>query len=77
MGHAEDNLLHAEIAAALDDLLERRDERLGAVEAEAFGARVFEIEELLEALGLDNLVQDRALALAPGSRPSRPDRRCA
>ena len=64
MGHAEDDLLHAERAAALDDLFQRRNHGFAAVEAEALGAGEFEIEELLEALGLDELVQDRALALA-------------
>ena len=53
MGHAEHDLLDAELAAALDDLLERRDHRLAAVEAEALGAGVLHVEELLEALGLD------------------------
>ena len=90
MGHAEHDLLHAELAAALDDLLQRRDQRFAAVEAEALGAGVLDVEELLEALGLDQLVEDRLLALAgegdapcpalrcaPGSRPSPPDRRCA
>ena len=63
MGHAEDDVLHAERAAALDDLLERRDQRLRAIEAEALGAGVLDVEELLEALGLDQLVEDRLLAL--------------
>jgi hypothetical protein len=40
VGHAEDDLADAELAAALDDLLERRDQRLGAVEAEALGAGI-------------------------------------
>jgi hypothetical protein len=39
VGHAQHDLLHAEIAAALDDLLERRDQRLAAIEAEALGRR--------------------------------------
>ena len=64
MGHAEHDLLHAEIAAALDDLLERRNQRLAAVEAEALGAGVAHVEELLEAFGLDELVEDGALAFA-------------
>jgi hypothetical protein len=64
MGHAEHDLLHAEIAAALDDLFERRDQRLAAVEAEALGAGVFDVDELLETFRLDQLVEDRALALA-------------
>ena len=60
--HADDDLVHAEIAAALDDLLERRDQRFAAVEAEALGAGELDVEELLEAFGLDQLVQDRLLA---------------
>ena len=64
MRHAEHDLLHAEIAAALDDLLQRRDQRLAAVEAEALGAGELGVAEFLEALGLDQLVEDRALALA-------------
>ena len=63
MRHADDDLLDAELAAALDDLLQRRDHGLGAVEAEALGAGVLHVGELLEALGLDQLVEDRALAL--------------
>src|SRR5690606_25231878 len=39
MRDAEDDLLHAEIAAALDDLLERRDQALAAVETEPLGSR--------------------------------------
>ena len=63
MGHAEHDLLHAERAAALDDLLQRRDQRFAAVEAEALGALVLDVDELLEAFGLDQLLQDRPLAL--------------
>ena len=62
MRHADADFLHAEIAAALDDLLERRDQRLAAVEAEALGAGIFDVEEFLEAFGFDELVEDRALA---------------
>ncbi len=62
MGHAEHDLAHAEIAAALDDLLERRDHRLAAVEAEALGAGVPDVDEALEAFRLDELVEDRLLA---------------
>ncbi len=63
VGHADHDFLHAEIAAALDDLLERRDQRLTAVETEPLGAGVLDVDELLEALGLDQLLQDGALAL--------------
>ena len=64
MRHAEHDFLHAEIAAALDDLLERRNQRFAAVETEALGAGEFEIAEFLEAFGLDQLHQDGAPAFA-------------
>ncbi len=64
MRHADDDLAHAERAAALDDLLQRRDHRLAAVETEALGAGEFHVAEFLEAFGLDQLVEDGALALA-------------
>ena len=64
MRHAEHDLLHAEIAAALDDLLQRRDQRFAAVEAEALGAGELGVAEFLETFGLDQLVEDRALAFA-------------
>src|SRR6202008_4327583 len=62
--HADDDLLHAERAAALDDLLERRDHRFATVEAEALGTGEAQVAELLETLGLDQLGENRALALA-------------
>jgi hypothetical protein len=64
MRHADHDFLHAEIAAALDDLLQRRNQRFGAVEAEPLGAGEFEIAEFLEAFGLDQFHQDGAAALA-------------
>src|SRR5436309_4351157 len=64
MRHADDDLFDAERAAALDDLFQRRNHRLAAVEAEAFGAGELHVAELLEAVGLDELVEDRALAFA-------------
>ena len=63
MGHAESDLLQAELAATLDDLLKRRNHRLRAVETEALGAGKFNVEEILEALCFDQLAKDRALAL--------------
>src|SRR6187399_4076 len=63
MRHADDDLLHAEIAAALDDLLQRRDQRFTAVEPEAIGAGEFEVAEFLETFGFNQLAQDRAPAL--------------
>jgi hypothetical protein len=63
MRHAKHDLFHAEIAAALDDLLQRRDQRFTAVKPEALGAGEFDVAELLEAFGLDQLVEDGAPAL--------------
>ena len=62
MGHADDDLLHAELAAALDDLLQRRNHRFAAVEPEALGAEEAQRCEFLEAFGFDQLVEDRLLA---------------
>src|SRR5262245_9545737 len=62
--HAETDFMHAEITAALDDLLEGRNQRFGAVETKALGAGVFDVEEFLEAFRLDQLVEDCAFALA-------------
>ena len=64
MRHAEHDLFHAEVAAALDDLLQRRDQQFAAVEAEALGAGELHVAEFLEAVGLHELVEDGALALA-------------
>jgi hypothetical protein len=38
VGHADDDVLEAELPAALDDLFERRNQRFAAVETEALGA---------------------------------------
>src|SRR4030081_3117870 len=64
MRHADDDFLDAEIAAALDDLLQRRNQRFRAVQTEALGAGEFEIAEFLKTFGLDQLRQDGAPALA-------------
>src|ERR1700730_14503215 len=60
--HAADDVLDPQGAAALDNLLKRRNHGFAAVETEAFGARVFDVEELLKPLRLDELVENRALA---------------
>src|SRR4029453_12144051 len=63
MRHAEHDFLDPEIAAALDDLLQRRDQRFGAIETKPLGAGEFESAELLKTFGLDEVHQDRAAAL--------------
>ena len=60
--HADDDVLHAQRAAALDDLFERRDQRFAAIQTEAFGAGILDVEKVFEALRLDQLVEDRLLA---------------
>ena len=62
--HAEHDLLDAERAAALDDLLQRRHHRLRPVDAEPLGTGVFDVDEFLEAFRLDQFVEDGALAFA-------------
>src|ERR1700730_14815195 len=64
MRHADDDLAHAERAAALDDLLQRWDHRFTAVETEALGAGEFQVAEFFKAFGFDQLVEDGALAFA-------------
>ena len=63
MGHAEHDFLHAQLAAALDDLLQRGNHCLAAVETETLGADEAHAGEFLEAFRLDQLVEDRAFAL--------------
>src|ERR1700755_2075914 len=63
MRHADNDFLYAEIAAALDDLLQRRNQRFSAVQAKALGASELDVAELLETFGLDELVEDRAAPL--------------
>ena len=77
MRHAEHDLADAEIAAALDDLLQRRDQRFAAVEPEPLGAGELQVAELLEAFGLDQLHQDGATAFAGEADFLVADLRCA
>ena len=64
MRHADDDVLHPHGAAALDDLLQRRDHGLAAVQPEPLGAGETFVQEAFETLGLDQLVEDGQLALA-------------
>ena len=64
MRHAEDDLLDAELAAALDDLLERRDHRFAAVEAEALGAGVFDVRNFSKASASMSLLRIACLPSA-------------
>src|SRR5262245_14061883 len=62
--HSAPHSLHPEIAAALDDLLETRYQRFGAIKPKALGAGVVDVEEVLEAFGFHKFIEDRALAFA-------------
>ncbi len=64
MRHTNDDFLKPQCAAALDDLFHRGDQAFTTIEAEALGAHVFDMEEFLEALSLDQLVQDGFAAFA-------------
>jgi hypothetical protein len=56
--HAKDHLLDAERAGVLDHRVKEGDERVAALEREALGGRIAELEELLEALGANQAVED-------------------
>ena len=62
MGHAHHDFAHAQLTAALDDLFQRRNGGFTAIQTKALGAHKTSGGELLEALGLDQLVEDRLLA---------------
>src|SRR5271155_1977004 len=64
MRHADNELAHAERAAALDDLLQCRDHRFGAVETKSLRPGEFHVAEFLKTFGFDQLVEDGALAFA-------------
>src|SRR5271163_3005785 len=64
MRHADNDLAHAERAAALDDLLQCRDHRFGPVETKSLRPGEFHVAEFLKTFGFDQLVEDGALAFA-------------
>ena len=62
MRHADHNLADAELRAALQDLLQRRDHRLAAIDSEPLGAGIFLVKVLFELLGIHKALIDRLLA---------------
>ena len=62
MGHAEHDVLRAQLTAAFDDLFQRRDHGFAAIYAEALGADKFGCAEPFEGFRLDQLVENRLLA---------------
>ena len=63
VGHAEDGRVEPGVGRRRDDLVEDRDGRLGALEAEPLGADVLGGEELLERLGRVQALEDAALGV--------------
>ena len=63
MRHADGDLGDAERAAIFDDRFKRRDRAFAAVEPEPFRADIFAGEELFPLLAVDDLLEDRLLAL--------------
>jgi hypothetical protein len=67
VGHADDDLVDADLDGLADDRLERRHRALAAVQTEALGAGVLDVQEALEALRLDQLLEQLALLLGARS----------
>ena len=57
MRHAEDHLLDTERPRLLDERVEHRDQRLAALEREALGGGVADLQELFERFGLEKVVE--------------------
>ena len=62
VGHAENDLLDAQLASALEDLLHGGHQALAAVEPEPLGAGEFLVQVPFEAFGFDQPVQDGAFS---------------
>ena len=57
MGHADDDILDALLAAALDDLVQHRDQRLAALQRKALLADIAPVQIALQPLGRRQLFQ--------------------
>ena len=62
MGHADHQFAQAKLAAAFDDLFERRDQGFTALQPEALGTGVFPVEELFEDFDAGEDAQNGFLA---------------
>ena len=60
--HAEIDLFDTKRAAALDDLLHRRNHRFTTIDTKALRALIFDMEVVLKALSLNQLAEDCLLA---------------
>ena len=57
--HADNNVFDTKRTTTLDNLLHRGHQTFTAVQTKPFGSHVFDMQELFETLGLDQLAQDR------------------
>ena len=62
--HADDDIFHAQSATAFDDLFHRRDQAFPPVEAKAFCAHVFYMQEFLKSLCLNQFFKNGFAAFA-------------
>ena len=76
MGHAENDFLHAEMTAALDDLFQRRNGGFRAIQAETLGADKAVGGEFLKTFRLDQLVENGFLAFGGERSLACPAPRC-
>ena len=60
--HADHKLANAKLRAAFQNLLDGRDHRLAAIDAETLGAGIFLVKIFLEFLSIDKALIDRLLA---------------
>ena len=59
MRHAQHDFFHAQITAALNHLLKCRYQSLAAIQPKTFRAGIFDINKLLEALRLNQFLENR------------------
>ena len=72
VGHADDGRVEPGVGGRGEDLVEDRDRRLGALEAEPLRADVLRGEELLERLGGVEALEDAVLGVLVERRTGRP-----
>ena len=63
MSHSDGDLLDPQLAAIFDHAFERGDHRFAAIQAKALGADIFAGEEFFPLFAVDDLFEDRLLAL--------------
>ena len=61
MGHADDDFLDADISGGAQHTFDAGDHAFAAIQAETFGAGMFDLEEVFEAFRLDQILVDHFL----------------